>query len=253
MFLVVTPLEREAGALAQVLDEQDGSSKASLAVLGVMGRDAAPVVDSLLQKEKPDALVSLGFAGALDGSLKEGDLVLGTKTVFRDHAGNFSTWASSDERLLERAKDALDEMDIRYQVGNVITTWKVMGSPAEKGRLGDTTDGLAVDMESSWIAGVAEKAGVPVLLVRVVLDRTSLNIPSSIMRAASKPAWIQWLWGGLVALFTPWNIRSLIELKRCSDIAEESLARFLRAFLATSQRGTDSAENPMASTGDSER
>ena len=249
MFLVVTPLEQEARALAQVLDEQAAASKVNLSVLGVMGQGAAPVVESLLEKEKPEGLISLGFAGALNDSLKEGDLVLGANTVFHNRSGDSSNWAFSDARLLERAKDALDEADISHHVGNIVTTPKVVGSPAEKGRLGTTTDGLVVDMESSWIAGVAEKAGVPVLLVRVVLDRTSLKIPGLMMLAASRPAWAQWLWGGLVSLISPWNIPSLMELKRCSNIAEESLASFLRAFLAANLRRSDTKESGVSGEG----
>jgi nucleoside phosphorylase len=249
LFLVVTPLKQEARALAQVLDEQADASKANLSVLGVMGQDAAPVVESLLEKEKPEGFISLGFAGALNNSLKEGDLVLGAKTGFYDRSGDFSNWASSDERLLERAKDALDEAGIGHRVGNIVTTPKVVGSPAEKGSLGATTNGLVVDMESSWIAGVAEKAGIPVLLVRVVLDKISLKIPRMMMFAASKPAWVQWLWGGLVSLVSPWNMPSLMELRRCSNIAEESLASFLRAFLAANLRMAAAEESGVSDGG----
>lgn len=249
MFLVVTPLEQEARALAQVLDEQTDASRVNLSVLGVMGQDAVPGVRSLLEKERTEGLISLGFAGALNGSLNEGDLVLGAKTGFYDRSDDFSNWASSDEQLLERAKDALDEAGIGHRVGNIVTTPKVVGSPAEKSRLGTSTNGLVVDMESSWIAGVAEKAGVPVLLVRVVLDKMSLKIPGMIMLAASKPAWVQWLWGGLVSLVSPWNIPSLMELRRCSNIAEESLASFLRAFLAADLRMATAEESGVSGQG----
>ncbi len=239
MFLIVTALEHEARGLRKVLGHGSGgatTSEARLAVLGVMGQRAAQAADSLLKGERPEALISLGFAGALDDTLKEGDLVLGSRTVFRDREGDFSSWASSDEGLLERAKEALEGANIPYHVGDIVTTWRVVGDPAEKGRLGVSTNGLTVDMESSWIAGVAEKAGVPVLLVRAVLDRTSLNVPRTILGAASRPAWFQWLWVGLTSLLSPRNVPALLELRRCSDIAEESLAGFLRAFLGAGER-----------------
>lgn len=231
MFLLVTPLEREARGLRKALREGDAASRASVAVLGVMGRNAMPVLESMIAREKPEAVISLGFAGALDESLQAGDMVLGARTAFCNEAGSMGAWYKSEEALLARARESVSKSRQRYVEGDIITTSSVVGDPAEKGRLRSATRGVAVDMESSWIAQVTANAGLPVLLARVVLDAASLRLPKALMMTANSPDWLQWIWGGLVAFFSPWNIPAMMELKRCSGVAEENLATFLKAFL----------------------
>jgi hypothetical protein len=171
--------------------------------------------------------------------------------VFRDDDGSYSSWISSDVSLLQTAKKALDAQDVSYHEGDVITAWKVIGSPAEKGRLGATSGGQVVDMEARWIAGVAQEKGVPFLLARAVIDPTSLAVPGLIGRVAGYPKWAQWLSIGFGCLLTPWNVPSLLELKRNSEVAAASLARFVEAFLKSPQLG--SREVTTSTTGDNGR
>ena len=250
MILIVTTLGREARGLAHILQDPQSEPRPNLAVLGVTGQNAATRTAALLEGQKPEALISLGFAGALDDTLAEGDLVLGSRTVFRDRERNHSYWASSDDALLQQAKEALDGRDIPHRVGDVITSWKEMGGPSEKGRLGDTTGGLVVDMEGCWIASAAQEKGVPFLLVRAVVDRTSFQVPGLVARLAALPAWAQWLGAGLLSLLTPWNVPSLLRLKRSSAEAATSLARFLEAFLSARQLESASTAHRQASIGD---
>lgn len=235
VILIVTTLQREAQGLERVVQEAQGASRPKLAVLGVTGQRAAGAAAALLERERPDALVSLGFAGALDDTLVEGDLILGSRVVFRDKEENYSSWLPSDDALLQRAREALDERDVPYRVGDVITAWKEIGHPSEKGQWGATTGGLVVDMEGSWIARAAQGMGVPFLLVRSVVDRTSFRVPGLVGPLAGLPVCAQWLGAGLLSLLTPWNIPSLLHLKRSSAQAADSLARFLQAFLSARQ------------------
>jgi len=252
VIVIVTALEREAAGLRCTLEGAQGAAHCNLAVLGVTGQSAAGATAALLEGQKPEALVSLGFAGALDDTLAEGDLVLGFRTVFRDRDGGYSPWASSDDGLLQEVREALDERDIPHRVGDVITSWKEMGEPSEKGRLGATTSGLVVDMEGSWIARAAQAKGVPFLLVRAVVDRTSFQVPGLVARLAGLPAWAQWLGAGLLSLLTPWNVPSLLHLKRSSAEAATSLARFLQAFLSAAQLQSAQTTGKPVSAGEGE-
>jgi adenosylhomocysteine nucleosidase len=243
VYLVVTPLEHEARGLERVLSTRTGPPEFALQALRAMGEAAADVLDAALSDHGPEALVYMymGFAGALDDSLREGDLVLGARTCFRGGNGVFGEWMVSDESLLDLASKALVENGIGHKTGDILTTPAVIGSPREKEMLGTSCDALVVDMESSWAAQVAADHGVPLLMVRAVLDRSSLKIPTSMMLAASRPQWVQWLWGALVSLATPWNIPALIQLRRCSGIASEKLACFLEAFVEAATARPDTA------------
>lgn len=48
------------------------------------------------------------------------------------------------------------------------------------------TGAAGVDMESAAVAAVAEAAGVPFLVLRVVLDRADQSLPSAILAAVNE-------------------------------------------------------------------
>ncbi len=59
----------------------------------------------------------------------------------------------------------------------MITTDRVIVSSAEKHRFGLEYEADSVEMESTVIAELAEKASVPFVVVRVVLDEASFSLP----------------------------------------------------------------------------
>jgi hypothetical protein len=242
VILIVTPLEYEARNLKPVLEIAPGLAK--LAVLGAMGRRAGTVAAALLATEKPEAIVSLGFGGALKPYLHEGDIVLAASVTHSDEMNKVSQPVQGGRDLIDRARIALRKADIAYHVGRIITTQAVLSSPSAKAALGAGNDSLAVDMESVWIAEAAHHAGLPFMSVRAILDPISLTVPRMLIHAAEKPIWFQWLLGGVTAVATPWNVSTLMRLKRCSGIADKSLTKFLSAFLSVSQN--DALKEPAA-------
>lgn len=92
-----------------------------------------------------DAVMSAGFAGACLGHLRPGDVILGGS-------------ASPEFRARVGAMDG------------EIRTLDHIASPAQKAALG--REGVAaVDMETGWLAAAAAEAGLPLLAVRVIIDR----------------------------------------------------------------------------------
>lgn len=101
-----------------------------LARCGIGTISSYQVSKKLLQNFKLDRIISAGFAGALDESLKIGDVIL-------------SPVATSD---------------------HVIRTSK------ERRKLKEKTQALAVDMESSGVKKAADEFGVPFMSVKVISD-----------------------------------------------------------------------------------
>jgi adenosylhomocysteine nucleosidase len=122
---------------------------------GVGATAAAEAARRLIDAFRPDALVSTGFAGALDDSLGTGDLVLGGTTGF-----------PAEEGLLRLAREAAPGA----RAGDVHAVARILNDTDAKRRLARETGALAVDMESAAVGRAAREYGLGFLCVKAVLD-----------------------------------------------------------------------------------
>src|SRR5580692_3398938 len=86
---------------------------------GAGAHRAAAAVDAAIASYRPDAIVSMGFCGALDPALAIADIVIGTEV--RANGRNFAA------QVPETAKP--------HHTGAVCSIDHVAGTSAEKGRL----------------------------------------------------------------------------------------------------------------------
>ena len=107
------------------------------------------------------AVISAGYAGALEAGLTVGDVVLG-----ENH---------SSSALVSRAGDWLKDEPVR--TGGLVTVPEAVEDAAAKRALHGTSGALAVDMETAWIAGVCAAAGLPLLSLRVISDAADQDFP----------------------------------------------------------------------------
>lgn len=101
-------------------------------------------------------VLSTGLAGALDPTLKPGDIVIDGETA-----------------LLARLEQALPEA----HVGTIIGSDRIVGTAAEKGALRNHSGALAVDMESHVAARIALRHGLYFAAVRVISDSAEETLP----------------------------------------------------------------------------
>jgi nucleoside phosphorylase len=87
---------------------------------------------ALAQTPPPALLISAGFAGALNGQLALGELLL---------ADNFS-----DAERLQAARHAL--ADTPHRVGKLATADAVLDLPAERRKFAHATGAVAIDIET---------------------------------------------------------------------------------------------------------
>jgi adenosylhomocysteine nucleosidase len=169
-----------------------------------------------------DLLISSGFAGALRGDLKVGDLVLGE---------NFS-----DPRLAGAARRLL--ADEPTHVGGLSTQSLMAERPADKSALAAATGAIAVDMETGWIAEACARAGVPMVSLRVVSDAADqpFPVPGTILfdalrqrpRYFALPAWL---------LAHPWQIGPFAQFVRGLAPARARLSNALQILVAHLPKG----------------
>ena len=140
-----------------------------------MGEDAARQAAAGLRAGGADALMSFGFAGALDSSLRPGDLIL-PETI---HAG-YSMPVDLDWR--SRLRQMLP-VSLNVSGGMLATSKRVLSSASAKLELGRITGARAVDMESGAVAEAATHADLPFLAVRVISDAVEFSPPPVLLDA----------------------------------------------------------------------
>ena len=134
------------------------------AASGVGARPAATAALLMADAFKPDALLSVGYCGALTDDLRTADLILG---------GTVGHPASAS--LLEFARAAAPDA----KLAEIAMVPKVLIDAEEKKSLAKKTGAVAVDMESAAVAKAARERGLEFLCVKVVIDTPADPLASS--------------------------------------------------------------------------
>lgn len=101
-------------------------------------------------------VLSTGLAGALDSTLKPGDIVI-----------------NGDDALAARLAEALPDA----RIGTIIGSDRIIGTCEEKSALRSSSGALAVDMESHVAARVASRHDLRFAAVRVISDSAEETLP----------------------------------------------------------------------------
>lgn len=124
------------------------------------------------------ALVSWGLAGGLARELRAGDILVPCLLCAPD-GRRFATdarWGDAIVDELARAAGGACAPDRR----DLVAVDAVLTTAAQKAAVAMATGAVAADMESAAIAQVAIDAGVPFVVVRVVVDEAGDELPASI-------------------------------------------------------------------------
>jgi nucleoside phosphorylase len=169
-----------------------------------MGEAAAVDLDARVRKDlRPSFLLSVGFSGGLDGGMRTGDVFLAREIA---HRGEM---LAVSDALVERARRALDRLEVPVWTGTCASVDAVAGAAAKR-ELGKT-GAKSVDLESGPLARWAAARGVPFLSCRVVLDAAEAEVPFS----SDRPLWVS-------ALRHP---GATLDLARRSSLAGRELGR----------------------------
>lgn len=117
-----------------------------------------------------EALVNIGFCGALCDRLRPGELFLADQLLAEQQPVLFP-----DFKILRLAERALQGFS--YRRGRLLTSELIIKSPEDKKAEAQRFDALAVDMESYWVAQLARPKSIPHLSLKVVLDGADEELP----------------------------------------------------------------------------
>jgi adenosylhomocysteine nucleosidase len=207
---IVVGLPQEAAILKGAL----GAHTPPVACAGATAAGAARAAAEVATDA--GALLSFGFAGGLDPTLRPGDIVVGAGVVAAD-----GTMYETADALAQHLCAALDSVECGWSAGLVADAGHVLATVAAKQALAARTRAVIVDMESRAVA----ETGLPFAILRVVVDPAERTIPASVLAALRPSGRLNplALVGGL--LRRPGEIGTLRALARDNDAARASLRR----------------------------
>jgi len=251
MLTVVAAMDLELAPLRRALESRHGVSRVGpdryqvrggldveLQVIGVGRRRAMARVKELVSSRPQlrgstvgplQGLLLLGFAGALDPTLRPGDLLLPTR-YYRAN-GDFKRqgqedFLEADEAMWRQAEAAAAQAGLPVVRGSSLTVDHLAATAEAKASLRRQYQVDAVNMEDYWVAEAARDAGVAFLSVRSVLDAARHSLPSYLMGMNEHR--------GTAVLSTvgmPWRLVTLWRLAQRTQRARRTLTRFALSFI----------------------
>jgi adenosylhomocysteine nucleosidase len=220
----VVGLAIEARLLAQAIARQAASATPTIACAAADPSRARDGARRLL-REGAGALVSFGIAGGLDPNLAPGDLVLAERVMSPEGDA-----VATDPDLRATWAAAAAAAGLHHVDGSLMESARILASAAEKRAAHRSSGAVAVDMESRAVAGVAAEAGMPFIAVRAIADPAGRPLPRSVIGSIGPN-------GGprvgrviLRVCLRPWEAPALLQLRRDTNAALESLRRLIGGF-----------------------
>lgn len=159
-------------------------------VCGGIGAEAARrATEAVIREVSPERVISVGFAGALDGALEVGHVL--------------------EPRAVISAADG-----VRTEIGSgegILVTSRTVADKEQKLRFRKAYGAIAVDMEAAAVAQGAQARGVEFAALKVISDAADFSLPALdrfvdnggsfqsarfVFHVALRP----WLWGTTIAL-----------------------------------------------------
>ena len=164
---------RRALRAAKVIDRINNKFEVVQVGVGCRDMDSRHIVDAYT------AIVSTGFAGALEPTIKSGSMVF-PKVVKKTGNTVYDVDLTLQKMIATNKHTAIAE-------GALFHTDEILATTEEKHRAHEDNQCIACDMESASLAAVAAEGGRPFACLRIVLDPANIRIPDLIMNLAQSP------------------------------------------------------------------
>ena len=190
-------------------ETRDGKAGRVVAICsGIGAEQGRRATEAVIQQACPEKMISVGFAGALDSSLKVADIV--------------------EPRVVVNGADG-SRTDTGRGKGTVVSAMAVAG-PDQKRRLASAYGAIAVDMEGAAVAMGALAHGIGFAALKSISDELDFAMPP-ISGFISHGGQFRRVRFALHVAVRPWLWRRTIALARNSARASRSLSAAIESFL----------------------
>jgi adenosylhomocysteine nucleosidase len=174
-------------------------------VCGGVGAEAARrATEAVIVLYHPEVVQSVGFAGALDPTLKVGDIFLPSRVI-----------------------DASDGSCAETGVGHgVLVSFSSIADSEQKARLAKAYGAQAVDMEAAAVARAALLRGVRFAAVKAISDESDTSLPD-MQRFITPDGQFRTVAFAATMAFQPWRWPQVMRLARNSSKASRGLCQEL--------------------------
>ena len=195
-----------------------------------MGKERAEnATEFILERYPVTAIVSLGFAWALNPELMIGDVVVCGTLHCEPALGEGEQSGepcAADAGLLSLASQGPGDGAARFRVGSGVTVLQLDSSTKNIRELRETFNVDIVDMESYWIARIAAARSIPCIAIRSISD-TMQDSVQPFDRILAPDGEVLWKEAALSFLLHPWYLKNVFTLFRHTRPAKRNLAAFV--------------------------
>lgn len=173
---VIVALESEYALVGKALG---GRREMSLSLCGIGKVNAAVGATSLIERSKPDIIISTGVAGAIDSSLKPMDIIVAERVAYHDvwcggdlpvgQVQGFPLYFDADKELYAKAM-GLKVDGLAIKGGLQISGDRFITAADLPALRSLYPDALSVDMESGALSQTCHRYGIPFISFRIISD-----------------------------------------------------------------------------------
>ena len=231
MLYIVASMEEELYGLRDELEALEPSGGVGFPlerhVVGIGPRRAGAAMGDVLAKgkRKPQGVLMLGVAGAVEPGMETGELVLANRYVM-DSGDEPARAAAPDQAMLELAEAAAADVRMPANRSDSLTVNHLIAEGWEREQLRQKYSVGSVNMEDYTVAAAAAEAGVPFLSVRVILDTAEQKLPGYLPRLSGDRNAIL-----TEVMLKPWRIPTLRRLKAQMELCQGVLSSFAMSYL----------------------
>jgi adenosylhomocysteine nucleosidase len=186
--------------------------------LSGIGYESASHAANKLLNFNINGLISWGVAGAIDSSLKSGDLILANTIISPD-----KTYTTSIE-WKNKLSEYIQDKHGKIINANIASSREICASTTDKENLLRSTDALAVDMESAAIAETAKKNNLDFIAIRTIADQAHTCIPEAVLKHTDNLGNPELLKFVLSCILKPGQIRDIVILAKNYNSALKTLS-----------------------------
>ena len=128
--------------------------------------------------KKVECIVSFGFAGSIDSKLTNGEIIIPKFLIDKNKKKKFLSSKYRSTILHKLSNQEVNEKGI-------ISVEKIINENKSKKRIYEKFKASSIDMESDSIYKICCEKKIPLIIVRVIFDDLSFNIPNFIVKSTN--------------------------------------------------------------------